>query len=83
MSKTAFLPWLLKRIEAKEHDENRGYAAEILSILLQDSRENRLALVKHDGVDTILRVLSVCYFEFYLFDCPHGFSLAIPATEPS
>ena len=59
VSQTAILPWLLKRIEAKAHDENRGYAAEILSILLQDSRENRLELGKQDGVDLLLRVLSV------------------------
>lgn len=59
VSKTNFLPWLLDRIQAKIFDENRGYAAEILSILLQDSTENRLQLGKHDGVETFLKVLSV------------------------
>ncbi|KAK0453697.1 Catenin-beta-like protein [Armillaria borealis] len=58
VSKTNFLPWLLDRIQAKTFDENRGYAAEILSILLQDSTDNRLQLGKHDGVETILKVLS-------------------------
>lgn len=58
VSKTNFLPWLLDRIQAKIFDENRGYAAEILSILLQDSTENRLQLGKHDGVETFLKVLS-------------------------
>ncbi|KAK0206610.1 Catenin-beta-like protein [Desarmillaria ectypa] len=58
VSKTNLLPWLLDRIQAKIFDENRGYAAEILSILLQDSTENRLQLGKHDGVETILKVLS-------------------------
>lgn len=62
VSQTAIVPWLLKRIGAKAHDENRGYAAEILSILLQDNRDNRLALAKYDGVDTMLTVLSVRLF---------------------
>ncbi|TFK89822.1 DUF1716-domain-containing protein [Polyporus arcularius HHB13444] len=58
VSKTKILDWLLKRIESPKHDENRGYAAEILSILLQDKRQNRLELGKRDGVETILKVLS-------------------------
>jgi beta-catenin-like protein 1 len=41
------------------HDENRGYAAELLSILLQNNVDNRLELGKKDGVETILKVLSV------------------------
>jgi beta-catenin-like protein 1 len=53
------LSWLLKRIQAKSHDENRGYAAELLSILLQDNSGNRIALGKQDGVETLLKVLSV------------------------
>ncbi|RPD67172.1 DUF1716-domain-containing protein [Lentinus tigrinus ALCF2SS1-7] len=58
VSKTKILDWLLKRIESPRHDENRGYAAEILSILLQNKRPNRLELGKRDGVETILKVLS-------------------------
>ncbi|KAI0771620.1 Catenin-beta-like protein [Trametes elegans] len=58
VSKTKILPWLLKRIEATKHDENRGYAAEILSILLQNNRPNRLQVGKNDGVETILKILS-------------------------
>ena len=58
VSKTTILSWLLNRIEAKTHDGNRGYAAEVLAILVQSSRSNRLVLVKADGVDTILRALS-------------------------
>ncbi|OCB84372.1 DUF1716-domain-containing protein [Sanghuangporus baumii] len=57
VSKTTILPWLIKRIEAKEHDGNRTYAAEILAILL-DNRPNRLAFGKMDGIEPILRVLS-------------------------
>ncbi|KAK7470595.1 hypothetical protein VKT23_002019 [Stygiomarasmius scandens] len=58
VSGTSILPWLLQRIQSKEHNENRGYAAEILSILLQDNQPNRLELGKKDGVDTLLKVLS-------------------------
>ncbi|KAJ3484557.1 hypothetical protein NLI96_g5564 [Meripilus lineatus] len=58
VEKTKVLGWILNRIQLKTHDENRGYAAEILSILLQDNRANRLELGKKDGVETILKVLS-------------------------
>ncbi|KAI0337925.1 DUF1716-domain-containing protein [Trametopsis cervina] len=58
VSKTTILEWLLARLRIKKHDENRGYAAELLSILLQNHRENRLALGKQNGVETILQVLS-------------------------
>lgn len=65
VSRTSILKWLLHRIESKSHEENRGYAAEIISILLQDHRDNRLAFGKADGVETMLKVLSVscksCY----------------------
>ncbi|KAF5344112.1 hypothetical protein D9758_008904 [Tetrapyrgos nigripes] len=58
VSGTTMLPWLLQRIQSKEHNENRGYAAEILSILLQDNQPNRLELGKNDGIETLLKVLS-------------------------
>ncbi len=60
VSKTKILTWLLKRIESKQHDENRGYAAEILSILLQDNPPNRVEFGKQDGAEVSLKVLSVC-----------------------
>ena len=53
------MSWLLGRIQSKTHDENRGYAAELLSILLQNSVPNRQELGKKDGVEVILKVLSV------------------------
>lgn len=59
MAKTAILDWILKRIQSKTHDENRGYAAELLSILLQNNRSNRLQLAKKDGIEIMLKVLSV------------------------
>jgi beta-catenin-like protein 1 len=56
---THLMTWLLKRIQAKSHDENRAYAAELLSILLQNRNENRLVLSENDGIEIILKVLSV------------------------
>jgi beta-catenin-like protein 1 len=53
------MPWLLSRIKAKTWDDNRGYASEMLAILLQENRENRLELGKQNGVDILLQVLSV------------------------
>lgn len=53
------MSWLLERIRSKTHDENRSYAAESLSILLQNSVSNRQELGKKDGVEAILKVLSV------------------------
>ncbi|EAU84811.2 DUF1716 domain-containing protein [Coprinopsis cinerea okayama7 len=58
VEKTKLLPWLLNRIQGKTHDENRGYSAEILSILLQNSTPNRLAFGREDGVETVLKLLS-------------------------
>ncbi|KAJ7129617.1 DUF1716-domain-containing protein [Mycena epipterygia] len=58
VAKTSILPWLLTRIQSKTHEENRGYAAELLSILLQNNQANRLELGKKDGVEIFLKVLS-------------------------
>jgi beta-catenin-like protein 1 len=64
LSKTKILPWLLNRIQSKIHDENRGYSAELLSILLQNSQSNKLLLGQNDGVEIILKVLAVSFFLF-------------------
>ncbi|KAF8558761.1 DUF1716-domain-containing protein [Imleria badia] len=58
VSKTKIMSWLLERIQSKTHDENRSYAAELLSILLQNSIPNRQEFGKKDGVEAILKVLS-------------------------
>ncbi|CAL1700703.1 unnamed protein product [Somion occarium] len=58
VAKTSILDWVLKRIQSKTHEENRGYAAELLSILLQANRPNRLKLNEKNGVEMILQVLS-------------------------
>lgn len=59
VSKTKIMSWLLERIQSKTHDENRSYAAELLSILLQNIVPNRQEFGKKDGVEVILKVLSV------------------------
>ncbi|KAG8218862.1 Catenin-beta-like protein [Butyriboletus roseoflavus] len=58
ISKTKLMSWLLERVQSKTHEENRSYAAELLSILLQSSIPNRQELGKKDGVEVILKVLS-------------------------
>lgn len=71
--KTTFISWLLKRLQPpikKEKDkreddalaQNRQYAAELLSILLQggeESRTVRIAFGKNAGMEICLKVLSV------------------------
>ncbi|CEG80476.1 hypothetical protein RMATCC62417_14809 [Rhizopus microsporus] len=56
--KTEALTWLLNRIQNKSFDANIAYASEVLSILLQDSRDIRLKVGELDGVDILLRALS-------------------------
>lgn len=59
VAKTKILPWLLRRVQAETQDDNRGYAAELLSILLQNERLNRIEFGNLDGVEVILKILSV------------------------
>ena len=65
VKKTKTLSWTLNRIQNPVQDDNRGYAAEFLSIILQSDRENRLAYGKSDGVEVSLKVLSVGYLRFF------------------
>ncbi|PFH52768.1 hypothetical protein AMATHDRAFT_139367 [Amanita thiersii Skay4041] len=58
VAKTKIMSWLLTRIQSKYHDENKGYAAELLSIILQTNATNRLEMGKEDGVEILLKVLS-------------------------
>jgi beta-catenin-like protein 1 len=55
------MKWLLNRVKAKYHDENRGYAAELLVILLQNNHDNRAKFAAEDGVEVLLTVASVSY----------------------
>lgn len=62
------IAWLLKRLKAKHpFDQNKLYASEILSILLQDNDENKKLLAQLDGIDTLLRVISVSLTDVQTF----------------
>lgn len=60
VKETQLFPWLLKRIQVRESplSQNKQYSAELLAILLQTSRANRLRLTELDGVDIFLQLLS-------------------------
>lgn len=54
------LGWILKRLKQKSpFDVNKLYCSEILSILLQETNENRLLLGTLDGIDVLLQQLAV------------------------
>uniref|UniRef100_A0A1L8DWX8 Beta-catenin-like protein 1 n=1 Tax=Nyssomyia neivai TaxID=330878 RepID=A0A1L8DWX8_9DIPT len=54
------MQWILKRLKAKlPFDANKLYCSEILSILIQESKENRLLLGTLDGIDVLLQQLAV------------------------
>jgi beta-catenin-like protein 1 len=52
--------WLLGRVGKKESPvgQNKQYAAEILAVLVQSSRENRRRLAGMDAVDTMLQLVA-------------------------
>lgn len=53
------LGWLLRRLKQKPpYDANKLYCSEILSILLQNTEENRQLLGELNGIDTLLQCLS-------------------------
>lgn len=60
----SMIEWLLSRIKKPDTyargkvSQNRQYAAEILSILLQSSEKNRQRFAKANGVDVLLELLS-------------------------
>ncbi|KAL8743532.1 MAG: hypothetical protein Q9190_004129 [Brigantiaea leucoxantha] len=61
LQSTSFLPWLLRRIQAKEPavSQNKQYAAEILSILVQSSTSNVSHFISTgENVDIILQLLA-------------------------
>ncbi|KAH9634128.1 hypothetical protein HF086_001330 [Spodoptera exigua] len=60
VAKQGFLQWILKRLKLKvPFDANKLYATEILSILLQNTPENRKLLGELDGIDVLLQQLAV------------------------
>ncbi|CAG8520790.1 11599_t:CDS:10 [Diversispora eburnea] len=58
ISDTKLLEWILARIKVKGFDSNKQYCSELLAILLQNSRANRLKLGELNGIDALLQVLN-------------------------
>jgi beta-catenin-like protein 1 len=81
IKKTKTLSWTLNRIQNLVEDDNRGYAAELLSIILQTDRENRLAYGKNDGVEISLKVLSVSHLKHHFVSSDLNDNLAIQAER--
>ena len=59
IAEQGLLAWILKRLKVKQYDANKLYCSEILSILLQNTNENRILLGKIDGIDILLQQLAV------------------------
>ncbi|KAJ6707309.1 BETA-CATENIN-LIKE PROTEIN 1 NUCLEAR ASSOCIATED PROTEIN [Salix viminalis] len=57
--KTRVLKWLLGKLKVREFDSNKQYAAEILSILLQNSEANQKKLGQMNGVDVVLQAVAM------------------------
>lgn len=60
--RTHILRYLLDRVKTKVFDDNKFYATEILSQLLQSSEENRRrigSMTELDGLDTILQAIAI------------------------
>ncbi|WFD36671.1 hypothetical protein MCUN1_003558 [Malassezia cuniculi] len=59
VSDTPLISWLLNRMRARGFDQNKAYAGELLSIVLQSARDDvAVRLGEAGGIDTLLVVLS-------------------------
>uniref|UniRef100_A0A1Q3F931 Putative nuclear protein nap n=1 Tax=Culex tarsalis TaxID=7177 RepID=A0A1Q3F931_CULTA len=59
IAEQGLMQWILKRLRLKmPFDANKLYCSEILSILLQDTNENRILLGNIDGIDVLLQQLA-------------------------
>lgn len=59
IAEQGLLQWILKRLRMKmPFDANKLYCSEIMSILLQDTNENRILLGNIDGIDVLLQQLA-------------------------
>uniref|UniRef100_A0A182STN5 Beta-catenin-like protein 1 n=1 Tax=Anopheles maculatus TaxID=74869 RepID=A0A182STN5_9DIPT len=59
VAEQGLLQWIMKRLRAKlPFDGNKLYCSEILSILVQDTNENRITLGNIDGIDVLLQQLA-------------------------
>lgn len=71
MAKQGLLQWLMRRLRVKApFDNNKLYASEILSILLQNTPENRQMIGDMDGIDVILQQLAVRLLAVNIFTSP-------------
>lgn len=85
------LSWLMQRCRRKgRHDQNRGYAAELLAVLVQGEEGAYVCerLGRTDGIDQLLEVLSVsdgtkCALRIPLSAGISGIAKEIPATRRS
>ncbi|XP_055542333.1 beta-catenin-like protein 1 [Wyeomyia smithii] len=59
VAEQGLMQWILKRLRVKmPFDTNKLYCSEILSILLQDTNDNRVLLGNLDGIDVLLQQLA-------------------------
>ncbi|XP_053695176.1 beta-catenin-like protein 1 [Sabethes cyaneus] len=59
VAEQGLMQWILKRLRVKmPFDANKLYCSEILSILLQDTNDNRILLGNLDGIDVLLQQLA-------------------------
>lgn len=53
-----FMPWLLRRIQADEFDNNKLYASELLAIVAQHSNSTKTKINEFSGIEIFLTVVS-------------------------
>jgi len=59
IAEAGFMAWLVRKLKVKvTFDDNKLYASEILSILLQNEPENRLLFGSMDALDSLLQQLA-------------------------
>ncbi|RXK40687.1 beta-catenin-like protein 1 [Tremella mesenterica] len=55
---TTLLPWIIQRLGKKDFDSNKQYTSEILSMVLQDSRDTKLRVGELNGLETLLQAVA-------------------------
>lgn len=58
MKNDVWRKWVLRRMKEDGFDDNKAYASEIVSILLQNSPESRKLFTEANGIDTLLLCLA-------------------------
>lgn len=59
IAEQGLMQWILKRLKLKQYDANKLYCSEVLSILLQNTNENRILLGSIEGIDVLLQQLAI------------------------